>query len=124
MSFVPTTEALALVGSFVVTLGVLFFGSRLVVDYFNLFPGDDSSDPLTLRNVIHQAWGSSKHDQADTARSLIESKMEQVFGDSKNLIAPLGIAAFVGLAAIFAFYAFGNKSERVVPRFSCCPTSS
>jgi hypothetical protein len=112
------------VGSFVVTLGVLFFGSRLVVDYFNLFPGDDSSDPLTLRNVIHQAWGSSKHDQADTARSLIESKMEQVFGDSKNLIAPLGIAAFVGLAAIFAFYAFGNKSERAVPRFSCCTTSS
>lgn len=118
MSFVPTTEALALVGSFVVTLGVLIFGSRLVVDYFNLFPGDDSGDPLAFRNVLHQAWGSSK------AGSIMDNKMEEIFGDSKTLVAPLGIAALVGLAAIFAFYAFGNKSEHVVPRLPSYTTPS
>lgn len=116
MSFVPTTEALALVGSFIVTFGVLIFGSRLIVDYLNLFPGDNSGDPLTLKNILHQAWGSSKQQQTDSVRSIIESKMEELLGDSKNLVAPLGIAALVGLAAIFAFYAFGNKSK--------CATSS
>lgn len=100
------------VGSFVLTLSLLVFGSRYVVDSFDLFPADPEGDPTSFKNILHNAWGSSSPPRFKSSNKMGQagSSDSPLIGD--NLIAPIGLAVLVGLGAIVAFFVFGKSKSQ------------
>lgn len=100
--FTPSSSVLALLLSFALTLGFLIVGSRLIVDLFNLFPGDNTGE-LTLANILHDAWGSSKNRSISEQTSSMDTAVE--------FLLPIALTAFFGISAIVAFFVFGKEKS-------------
>jgi hypothetical protein len=100
--------SLTFVGSFVLTLSLLIFGSRYVVETLNLFPSDPSSDLDSFQNILHRAWGSSKNSGSRPMSEIFKSTPLEGLEDK---MMPIGFAVFLGLSAIAAFFVFGKSKS-------------
>ena len=96
--------------SFILGTLSLIFGSRALIEYYDLFPPDPySDDPLTWRNVIHNAWGVRR-------KSLLEQQLEN---DSEflkkytvtmaDMKLPIAIAIALSCTVVVAFFALNKK---------------
>ena len=98
--------------SFVLGTLSLILGSRALIEYYDLFPPDpNSDDPLTWRNVLHDAWGVRR-------KSLLEQQLENdpeflkkytVTMDDMKL--PIAVAVVLGCTAVAAFFALSKKGQ-------------
>jgi len=103
-------DIFAFLSSFVLGILSLIFGSRALIENYDLFPPDPySDDPLTWRNILHNAWGVRR-------KSLLEQQLENdpeflkkytVTMDDMKL--PIAIAVLLGFTAVAAFFAISRK---------------
>lgn len=104
------SESILFVGSFAVTLALLIFSSRFIINTLELFPPDPDGSPYSIRNILHTAWGSSSPKYKDSAAQFMASTANQnVLGIDSDMVAPIGFAILLGASALIAFFVFGNK---------------
>ena len=100
----------AFLTSFILGTLSLIFGSRALIEHYDLFPPDPySDDPLTWRNVLHNAWGVRR-------KSLLEQQLENdpeflkkytVTMDDMKL--PIAITLVLSCTVVVAFFALSKK---------------
>lgn len=108
-----TSQSVALLSSFALTLSVLIFGSRFIIDKLNLFPPDPLGAPTSFKNTLHHAWGSSSAPKDGLFSDTMYQKIANGdFSDLREYMAPMGFAVVLGLGAIVSVFMFGkSKSE-------------
>ncbi|KAG8809051.1 hypothetical protein FRC18_004746, partial [Serendipita sp. 400] len=84
------TQAVLFIGSFGLSLALLVFGSRFVVQTFNIFP-PDPHDPHSFKNTLHRAWGASS-EQTDNNffTKMTQKPIMDTIEEMKDLAAPIG----------------------------------
>ena len=94
------------------TFALLIYGSRFLIDTFNLFP-EDTEDPLSFKNTLHHAWGSSSSSKhAFFPSKMNKESMDDALAGLKDNMVPIGLAVLLGFSAAVAFFVFGkSKSE-------------
>ncbi|KAG8834162.1 NADH-cytochrome b5 reductase [Serendipita sp. 399] len=108
------TQAVIFVASFGLSLALLIFGSRFVIETFNLFP-PDPHDPYSFKNTLHHAWGkSSKQSGGNFFAKMSQNPTEDLIGDVKEFARPIGFAVLLGLSAFVSYYVFGKSKRKPV----------
>ncbi|KAG9031771.1 NADH-cytochrome b5 reductase, partial [Serendipita sp. 407] len=108
------TQAVLFIGSFGLSLALLVFGSRFVVQTFNIFP-PDPHDPHSFKNTLHRAWGASSQQTDDNFFTKMTQKpIMDTIEEMKDLAAPIGFAVLLGLSAVVAYYVFGKSKRKPV----------
>ncbi|CCA68189.1 related to cytochrome-b5 reductase [Serendipita indica DSM 11827] len=108
-----SNEVTLLLASTVGTLALLVYGSRYIIDTFNLFP-EDTQDPLSFKNTLHRAWGSSSSKHAFSASKMSTASTNDALANLKDNMVPIGLAIFLGFSAAVAYFVFGKSKKKPV----------
>lgn len=97
--------------SFVLGILSLIFGSRALIEYYDLFPPDPySEDPLTWRNVLHSAWGVRRKSLLEQQLANDPEFLKKYTVTMDDMKIPIAIAVVFGFSAVAMFFAL--KKER------------
>ena len=96
--------------SFVLGFLALVFGSRTLIEYYDLFPPDPySDDPLTWRNVLHNAWGVRRKSPLEQQLENDSEFLKKYTVTMDDMKIPIIIAVVLGFTAVATFFALSKK---------------
>jgi len=96
--------------SFVLATLSLIFGSRALIEYYDLFPPDPySDDPLTWRNVRHNAWGVRRKSPLEQQLENDPEFLRKYTVTMDDMKLPIAIAVVLGFTVVATFFALSKK---------------
>lgn len=100
----------AFLSSFILGTLSLIFGSRALIEYYDLFPPDPySDDPLTWRNVLHNAWGVRRKSPFEQQLENDPEFLKRYTVTMDDMKLPIAIVIVLSCTVVVAFFALGKK---------------